>query len=518
MITKTEVRKDTYFDSVTLMLASSKMCEVSGVRNAAIMMGTDHNRELMTAAGLIDGGAPPFTPNDVVLGVIAESEEAVGKAVQAMEDYFNKKKAGGSGKLKAKTLNGAKRVLPGLNFAVVSIPGRYAGAEADKALDLGLHVLLFSDNVTLEEEIALKDKAVEKGLLMMGPDCGTAIINGVALGFANVVRRGNIGLVAAAGTGLQEVTVLIDRFGGGVSQALGTGGRDLKEAVDGRMMNLCLDALHNDPDTEVIAIISKPPHPSVMVKMAQKIGTFAKPVVVCFLGGDPALLEGTGATYAADLETTARLAVELAGGATEFAAPVPDEEMERIAAAEAARFSGGQTYVRGLYSGGTLCYEAMLAMEAAGLPVYSNISMNKDYVLEDVEQSRKNTLLDMGDDYFTNGMPHPMIDPRLRVERIGKEAADPATAVLLLDCVGGYGSHKDPAGALAPAIIAAKKLAEEQGRHLSVVVSVCGTERDPQKRGEQEEILRGAGALVVPCNAQAVRLAIRIVRKIPENV
>lgn len=406
---------------------------------------------------------------------------------------------------------------PGLNFAIVSIPGRFARNEVDKALDMGLHVLLFSDNVTLEEEIALKEKAVSKGLLMMGPDCGTAIINGTALGFANVVRSGNIGLVAAAGTGLQEVTVLIDCLGGGVSQALGTGGRDLKEAVDGRMMSLCLDALEADPATDIIVIISKPPHPSVMSKISTKISAFKKPVVACFLGGDPALLEGTGAIYAKDLECAARLAVEQAGMSVSGSEQMSDAELEEIACSEIALFAPGQTNLRGLYSGGTLCYEAILALEGTGLPVYSNISQHEEFLLEDVEQSKGNTVLDMGDDYFTNGMPHPMIDPRLRIERIGKEADDETTAVLLLDCVGGYGSHENPAEALKPAIRDAKQKAEAQKRHLCVIASVCGTENDPQKRSEQEKILHDAGVIVMPCNAQAVRLATRILQQLADK-
>lgn len=513
MVRKTKIRKDAYFDSVTLMMASSKMCQVPGIIDAAIMMGTDHNGELMKAADLIEAGVPEFTANDTVIGIVAESQEALDQGLKALEDYFLKKESKAFGRVTAKTLDGARRHLPGLDFVVISLPGRYARAEADKALDMGLHVLLFSDNVPLWEEVALKKKAVEKGLLMMGPDCGTAIINGIALGFANVVRRGNIGLVAAAGTGLQEVTVLIDRFGGGVSQALGTGGRDLKEEVDGSMMKLCLDALNVDPKTEVIVIISKPPHKAVMRKIVDKISAFTKPVVACFLGGDPEVFKGTGAVYARDLEAAARISVELSGKGK----PKPQldiEELLEIAKREAGLLMKGQNCLRGLYSGGTLCYEGLLSVEEAGLSVYSNISMKPEYILEDVNQSVYNTLLDMGDDYFTNGMPHPMIDPRLRVERITKEGADPRTAVLLLDCVGGYGSHENMAGALAGAVLRAREGARANGRHLVVIASVCTSEGDPQVRSKEEELLRGAGVIVMPCNAQAVRLAVMTMKEI----
>src|SRR5690606_14776291 len=125
-------------------------------------------------------------------------------------------------------------------------PGVYAAFEAFRALENNLNVMMFSDNVTVEDEIKLKDLAVKKDLLMMGPDCGTAIINGVGLCFANKIKRGPIGLVAASGTGLQEVTVLIDQFGGGISQAIGVGGRDLSKDVMGRMTLHAINALNAD--------------------------------------------------------------------------------------------------------------------------------------------------------------------------------------------------------------------------------------------------------------------------------
>jgi succinyl-CoA synthetase alpha subunit len=512
MIKHNEVRKDTYFDSVTLMMASSKMCEVSGVRNAAIMMGTDHNRDLMAAAGLINESAGAFSANDAVLGICAEDETALGKALAALAEYFDRKTAATSGAQSARTLEGALRQLPDMNLAIISLPGRYATAEANKALDLGLHILLFSDNVSVEDEIRLKDKALEKGLLMMGPDCGTALINGVALGFANVVKRGDIGIVAAAGTGLQEVTVLVDRFGGGISQALGTGGRDVKEAVGGRMMGLCLDALDADDETKVIVIVSKPPHPSVMKQVAARLAALSKPVVACFLGGDPVLLEGTGAHFVGDLEEAAARAVELSCGVAVDDECLTEDQCAELAIAELARFAPTQRFLRGLYSGGTLCYEAILALTKAGIPVHSNIALTSEWQLEDVEHSRETTVIDMGDDYFTNGMPHPMIDPRLRVERLEREGADEQVAVLLLDCVTGYGSHENPAGVLASAIRDACAQAEASGGHLCVIASVCGTDGDPQKRSEQIDILRQAGAHVLGSNAQAVRLATRIMQ------
>lgn len=512
MVIQNQVRKDLYFDSVTLMVASSMMRQLEGVDGAAVMMGTDHNRQLMADSGLLGPDIEPFGVNDTVVAVRAETAQAAQAAIDLFDAHISGKQAARQEgeERRARTLAAAKAACPGADLAVISVPGRFARAEAEKALAQGLHVLLFSDNVSLEDEVALKRIAVERGLLMMGPDCGTAIVNGTALGFANAVRRGGIGLAAAAGTGLQEVTVLIHELGGGVSQALGTGGRDLKEAVGGAMMSLCLEALEQDPDTKVIVILSKPPAKPVMEAILKQLAGTKKPVIAAFLGGDPALLEGTGVTWAGDLEAAAHLAVQAEAGRP-LCPPREDALLEALAQEECAKLSPGQRYMRGLYSGGTLCYEAMLLLGEQGIGVWSNIALDPARLIEGGAASRENTLLDMGEDFFTNGMPHPMIDFRQRVERLEREAADPTVGVVLLDCVGGYGTHEDPAGELAPAIRQARARAAGEGRHLTVIASVTATEADPQIRSRQAAALEEAGALVLPCNAQAARLAAKIV-------
>ena len=237
MIIKNVVKPNSYYDSVTLMMISSKLAALEGIKNAAVMMGTDYNKSLMTNSGLLLPAHQEITPNDMVIGIIAENEESAENALRAVEEHLaNKKTSGGNDELRVKTLDSAVKRLQDANFTIISVPGKYAKNEAMKALDNNLHVLLFSDNVSIEEELELKEEAVRKGLLMMGPDCGTAIINGVALGFANVLKRGNIGLVAAAGTELQEVSCIVSRLGGGISQAIGTGGRDLKEKIGGKII------------------------------------------------------------------------------------------------------------------------------------------------------------------------------------------------------------------------------------------------------------------------------------------
>ncbi len=497
------IKKNSYFDSVTLMLFSSKLNDVEGVEEAAVMMGTDHNIELMLSSNVLEKeNIGDATSNDMIVGIRAKSQDAVDEALKVLEKQFeNKNKDADKHEVTVKSVESAIKEKPELNFAVVSTPGRFAKKEVRKCLNNNLNVLLFSDNVDLEDEIELKNLALEKDLLMMGPDAGTAIVNGIALAFANVVKQGNIGLVGASGTGLQEIPILIDTFGGGVSQALGTGGRDVKDSVGGKMMLKSLDALNEDPNTKVIGIISKPPSPSVLEKILERAKTYEKPVVACFLGSDPSAFENTEIIATDTMEKAAQYLVNLSN----------DEDLKTIKpltkdnlVKPLSKKNTGQ-YVRALYTGGTLAYEAMLLLKQSIGDVYSNIAIEDKLLLTDPEKSNMNTVVDMGEDYFTDGMAHPMIDPRLRNERIKQELNDTNTAVLLLDCVLGYGSHEDPAGEIAKAIEEGKK--KQNGRDVALVASVTGTEKDEQKRSEQIEKLENAGVIVLPSNAQAAQYA-----------
>lgn len=500
MIQFVDVRKSTYFDSVTLMLISGKLAELPQIVEAAVMMGTEHNKRLMLRSGVLDeGNAAKVKPNDLVIGILAETQDALDAARQQLDVLMREKDSEDEAlTVPIPDLDAACDKLGTANFSVISLPGAYAGREAQKAMARGLHVLLFSDNVDLETENRLKDYALAHGLLMMGPDCGTAIVNGVALGFANRVRRGRIGLVAAAGTGLQEVTTLIHRMGGGISQALGTGGRDGKDAVGGKMLLQCLRALAQDPQTEVIGIISKPLGEKTLSLLQAELQTLRKPIVTCFLGAPK---KDVG-HYSATLAQAARTLCALGGYPDVLAAqPLP----------AAPTFAPKQAYLRGLYSGGTLCYETLLLLKSQGIDCHSNLSATSAFSLADPEQSRAHTLVDMGDDYFTNGMPHPMIDPRLRTARIVREACDPETAVILLDCVLGYGSHPDPAAALADAVRRARAARRAEGE-VVFVASVCGTEEDIQCRSRQEATLRDSGVVVAESNAAAALYAAELLK------
>ncbi len=493
------VYRNSYRDSVELMGIAAELERQPGVVRAGLVMGTPANRAVLAGAGLLEAVPDETGPNDLVVAVAAESPEAGAAAIGRAETLLTGTHGADTGRpAEAEaphTLAEAEAVLADANLAVISTPGAYATAEALKALKSGLNVFLFSDNVSVEDEVELKTVASRKGLLLMGPDCGTAIVGGVPLGFANAVRRGSIGLVGASGTGLQEVSSLIHRFGGGVSHALGTGGRDLDERVGGATMRAAVELLLADEATRVLVIISKPPSPAVAAAVLDIVRESAKPMVVNFLGGAAEPVRAAGAHPAATFEAAAAIATALERGETPGVAeaePSLGAELEAAAVSAASALAGTGTAIRGLFSGGSLASEAKLLLRRAFGP------------------DRQDTILDLGDDEYTVGRPHPMIDPRLRVEQIAAAAADPDVGVVLLDVVLGYASSSDPAGALAPAIREAREAASRAGRGLAVVASVCGTDDDPQGFARTSQVLTDAGALLAPSNARAALLAGRI--------
>lgn len=484
MIRRVLVLRDKYFDSVTLMQVTNDVKKADGVRQAVVGMGTDFNLESMKRLDLLLPDAAGSTPNDLIIVLEAENEAAAENAIAFAQARLTKRRAGGGpSEYIPPTLSRAMEMAPEANLVLISTPGRFAAAEARTALLAGKHVMLFSDNVTLDEELALKQLAVSRGLLMMGPDCGTAIINGAPLAFANAVRRGSIGIVAASGTGLQEACCAIHRMGHGISQAIGVGGRDLSEKIGGLMTLLAAKALGDDPETKIILLISKPPAASTQKKLFAELKGLGKPVVVYFIGADPAEVERAGFIPAAYLEDAARMACGLA----------PEEISQRP-----THVSLPGPFVRGLYSGGTLCDEAQRLL----LPVLGRITSNTPISGAekslDVYTSDGHTFIDLGDDDFTRGRAHPMIDPTMRKERLEAEIANPETGLIMLDVVLGFGSHPDMASELAASITSA-------GRKPVIVASICGTDGDPQDSDRQSTILSDAGVRVFPSHIGMVR-------------
>ena len=509
MARKVIVRPHEYYDSVRLMQVSERVRGSDGVSETIVMMATDNNKKLLAAAGLLIAEAAAAGPDDLVIGIVAASETQLEAALTLAVECLTQR-ATGAVQQTHRTLDSALAALPAANLAVIAVPGDYAAAEARRALERHLHVLLFSDNVSVADEVALKRQARACGRLLMGPDCGTALINGAGLGFANAVRRGGVGIVGASGTGIQELCVLLDRGGAGISHAIGTGGRDLSEAVGGITMLMGIDQLEADVDTALIVITSKPPAPMVAQRVLARAAACSKPVVVNFLGGDAERVAAAGVTAAATLEQAARAALYLLSGAAP--APLPGEsDLPALAAAQAQRLLPEQRHLRALYSGGTLGYEALLILEPRIGDIQSNIALRADCRMPDPWSSRGHTLVDLGDDVFTRGRAHPMIDPALRVQRLLGEAEDAGVAVILFDVVLGYGAHDNPAQPLAEAVARARQIAAGAGRQPVFVAAVCGTEADPQCLSQQQSLLREAGVLVAASNAQAARLAAAII-------
>jgi len=516
MIVRTTLRPSAYYDSVTLMQTQQALRAFPGIAEAGVVMGTEANLDLLRQAGLDPGGVNA-TPDALVVAVQGDTEEHVEAALAALDTLLARRPAAASpyAEYRPRTVGTAARLLPGANLALISVPGRFAAGVARDALQTGLHVMLFSDNVPLEDEVRLKQMGCAHGRFVMGPDCGTAIIGGAALGFANRVRRGSIGMVAAAGTGLQEVASIIHRRGGGISHAIGTGGRDLSTSVGGGAMSRALAALGRDPATSVVVLVSKPPDPEAAGRLLDQAERITKPVVVAFVGGRPPAVHtaaghGTGCLWAATFEEAGLLALHLAGGAHHdpgSLVPRWTEVAARRASVEIGRLAPSQRYLRGLYSGGALCAESVALLQGALRPLYSNVPTGAAERHTGVGPSLAHAILDLGDDIFTVGRLHPMLDMTVRVHRLADEAAESEVAVLLLDAVLGEGVHPDPSGALAPAITAAREHAAQQGRHLVVVASVCGTDEDPQHRARQVERLEAAGVLIEESNARAAILA-----------
>lgn len=503
-VIEVEIRSGAYYDSVILMQLQRSLVELPGVLDAGVVMGTEANKELLAQSDLMSPEVQAAVADDLVIVVKGEDKDSAQAAIESVDELLSARRgAGMDQEYLPKSLETAVKMLPEAQWVLVSVPGRFAAGVARQSLRFGKHVFIFSDNVPLQDEIELKKLAAEKGLLVMGPDSGTAIINGVGLGFANHVRQGPIGIVAASGTGLQQLSARIHQLGGGVTQAIGTGGRDLTEAVNAITARQGLELLSRDPDTKVIVLISKPPSSKVaddLVRTARQLG---KPVVLYFIGYATSIHVVDNVYFATTFDETAKLAIRLSSSA-----PI----LESASEGNIERFAAGQRFLRGLFSGGTLAYESMLILKNYLPAVYSNAPLDKEFRLQDSLVSQAHTIIDLGEDEFTVGRLHPMMDNELRIRRLEVEANDPQVAVILLDVVLGYGAHPNPAGELAPAIARVKEKAKEAGRYLEVVAVVCGTDEDPQDFDLQIKLLREAGVVVETSNDASVRHVGQLVR------
>ncbi len=501
-----------YLDSVKLMLLSQALHKEEGVREAVAVVASEENKAILKGIGMLLPEFETADPNSICIAVQAEQQELAEQAVQTALRWIEQGGIGGgkptASGYRPRSLEAALKMHPAANLALISVAGKHAGAEAKRALELGLHVMLFSDNVPLAVERELKELALAKGLLLMGPDCGTAILDGIPLAFANAVRRGGIGIVSAAGTGLQAVSSEIHNLGAGISQAFGTGGRDGSKEIGGLMLRQCLQRLIADSDTEVIVLIAKPPHPGVIDELMELIAATTKTVVVNFLGEVqlpllknllPAQTLSEAALKACQALSGADLSPKKAGG---------NQHRHLVTLPK----TPSRKYLRGLYSGGTLCYEAQLIFaQKLGFHCASNAPLRESDKLIDPWHSTGHCILDLGADEFTVGRPHPMIDYSLRLKLLQEQASQAGVAVLLFDVVLGHGSHPAPQEKLAPLL---SRIGEQTD--IVLIGAVIGTDGDPQNKAQVIAALESAGAVVCESNSEAASLACSIVQNLEE--
>ena len=512
----TRIKSRTYQDSLKLMRISGEIQSMPDILEAFAFMGTEINKKTRIPQDLQTDETRMAGPDDLILLVKSNNEQAALDALASFDRKMNETVAvGKSSEQSPATFDGGIELSPGANLAIISVPGEYAAYQAMRALQLGLNVLLFSDHVSLDDEIALKDFALDQNLLMMGPDCGTAIISGVPLCFGNIVSWGGIGVVGASGTGTQELTSMVDVLGEGISHAIGTGGRDLSEKVDARMTVFAINLLAEDPQTKVIAVISKPPAPSAVKKVLDALNRSKKPSVLVLIGADRE--ESTNEVhFAATLEEGAAKAAALVRGGNpklvkhaferkEF----PGKLTESI-----ALLGEKQKLLRGFFTGGTLAGEAAWMVQQDFGPVITNTSIKGRKEWTGQVLPSEDIILDLGDDAFTQGAVHPMIDPSYRNQLVQDAIADSQTALILCDVVIGLGSHPDPAGILAESV----RTASANVKHPPIIIaSITGTEKDPQVRSKQKQVLEAAGVFVFDSAQYAAETCIWIIKQMRER-
>lgn len=510
MFTKVYEKKNRYVDSVTLMDVREKAMKQPGIKIAEVQMGTLANLEIMRDIGFDIPG--DVSCNDLLSGIIAESEDAAKAVMEYIESLLDRS-AGDDGETYS-DIDEIDFEETGYNLVQISLPGEYAAAEAEKAINKGLDVFIFSDNVPLEDELRLKQLGREKGVLVMGPDCGVGLIDGVALAAGSIVRKGEIGIVGASGSGAQEVSCIIEKCGFGVSQIIGTGGHDLFPSIGGITMIEGIKRLENDPGTKVIALVSKLADTAVMEKVLSFADTVSKPAVAVFLGGDRSLFDSHRVRGAHSLEEAAEIAVELLSG-EKHRFGYDDAQLKAIAEAELAKLAPEQKYFRGLFCGGTFTEESLIyfSQNASGSTLYSNLDNKYSLRLKDPEVSVGNSILDLGAENFTEKLPHPVFDSRLRVKRLKKELEDKQVAVIMLDYITGPGVDEDPITDLA----AVCRQVNSEDRHVTFISSICGSEEDPQNVAEKTELLRGSGVIVTGSNYQSTKLACMMMNMLAER-
>ena len=502
-----KIRPNEYHDSLEMLLATMMMEGQPGIGRCNIGMGTEYSFRLFDQLGFHDPMIAKAHLTDVIIAAEAENEEIFEQAIEAT---FAELAGGREDGNEMETCISTEEALskhPEAQVAVISVPGEYAKDEAMKALKAGLNVILFSSGIAGADEKELKEYAASRGLICMGPDCGVVNLNGTAFLLGSVTRKGPFGICGASGVGIQHVGALIHEAGSGCSQIIGTGGGDLKPPVDAISMLTGIDALEKDPETQYIILVSRKPPEAALHKLLSRIKRCTKPVVACFMGADRAEVEASGAVFAPDLDMAAVEALKMIGKSCGL---MSDAELDAMAAEAVQGMAPEQKYLRGLFTGGTYMEEAMNTISKRIGDVYSNAPLREELRLKDSLVSVKNTCVDVGEDEFTEGKPHPTMEPSGRRPFILKEGVDPETCVLLLDFIFAVSAHPDPVGVVIEDLKKVMADAKARNGKLAVVAAICGTDEDFQNLNEQRQKLLDAGVYVCRTNRQAADLAARI--------
>lgn len=520
------VKSNYYRDSLNLLKISDIMKRSSsGIVEAVVIMGTKTNKAVLVKLGFPSTKINQATESDLIIAIEAVDKGSVDSALRKVEELLHSDGSSDTSNLVSENptdLDSALVSMSNANLALISIPGEYVKDLSIKLSNEGIHQQIFSDHVPLDDELTIKEYAAKKGVLVLGPGAGTSIINGKGIGFSNVLRRGPVGIIAAAGTGLQEVSSLLDQCDIGVAYGLGVGANDPKEKIGGLMMLEALKVLEELPDIEIMTIVSKPPSPRAKKQIIDYIVKHGKKkYVLAFLGGghDDSLPNSTKSKIVQ--VTTLASAVFAVAGLTSnelykrslVRLRIEPEILQRSVAKEWKGFGQQQKYIRALYTGGTFAYETQVILNGILKDLFSNAPTGRTKKLPQSSKSKKHSILDLGEEEFTQGRPHPMIDPTIRRLRLVEESQDPEVGVVMMDFVLGYGSNPDPVGAVLKEIGQVKATARKSGRYLSIVTHVCGTKRDPQGYDESVRKLENAGALVFPTNALAAIASAQIIAR-----
>lgn len=510
-----QVRQNFYRDSLQLLKISDKIKRQSGIHEAAVVMGTRTNKQILSKLGFPQDKIKQAKESDSIIAIKAQDKKSLDSVLTRLDNLLEGTDRIISGTEKTGQtldLNSALISMHDANLALISVPGEYVKDLSLRLIDANIHQQIFSDHVPISDELVIKKHASDNGILILGPGSGTSIINGKGVGFSNIIRNGPVGIVAAAGTGLQEVSTLLDRSEIGVKHGLGVGGNDPKDEIGGIMIIESIKALEACKDIRIIDIVSKPPSSQVKEKITEYILSKGKKnYVLTFIGTAKMTNYHVKARKVMEVNTltSSVLAVAKQSGADNFRKTIqeiyiPSMTLRKRLEKEWLKLHKSQKYLRALLTGGTFTYEAQVILN--GIPlrdIYSNVPIVGSRVLPNTSKSYMNSVIDLGEEEFTEGRAHPMIDPTIRKLRLLDESMDSKVAVIMLDFVLGYGSNSDPVGAIINEIRNTKTNAERQGRYLSIVAYVCGTKRDPQNYESSMQLLKRSGVIVMPTNAFA---------------